>query len=197
MCRWCSSDGSSGSSLMPSTNASSGASTHDPVAAVSAPASAYSSRGKTRWGESSTVTRRPEVTRRWTSAGTTGARRSVERASWRTQTCGDRDELVGIGPLSVRRGACPKSALDHVALADDGDATLGDAEAAPQVLLVVDPDEAAVGDHDVLVDDRVAHDRALADLDVVEQDAAEHGRVVGDVAVDADDAGVDRGSGHD
>src|SRR3954451_15153077 len=49
---------------------------------------------------------------------------------------------------------------------------LADREPAPSILLVVHTDGVAVGDDDVLVEDRVAGDRASADFDVVEDDTA-------------------------
>ena len=49
---------------------------------------------------------------------------------------------------------------DHLVLGQRDDATVADREAAPPVLLDVDPDHHPVGDDHVLVQDRVADDRA-------------------------------------
>src|SRR5512143_441116 len=86
MCRWRSATGSSGSSLIPRTKASWGASVQVPSATMDAPAAAYSSMPKMRWGDSSTVTSKPASSNSGTSAGTTGARRSVPRDSDRIHT---------------------------------------------------------------------------------------------------------------
>src|SRR5215213_3420328 len=147
---------------MPRTKASAGASTQLPAAVVRAPASAYSSTSKARVAASSTVTSNPTSTSRRTSAGTTGARRSVSRASARIH------RRVGCMPgLFAGRGSA-----DPLTLADHRHAAVADGEAAAAVVVVVDPDQAAVRHHDVLVDDRVAHDCAPPDLHVVEQDRA-------------------------
>src|SRR3712207_4241412 len=145
-CRCRSASGSSGSSLIPTTTTSSGASTQLPVAASTAPASTYAAGSKARCADSSTVTRNPASTSRTTSDGTTGARRSVGRTSARIQRC-----------VPAREGS-----VNPYALADGGDSALADGQPAPAVLVVVDPHQGAVGDDDVLVGDHVAHHGAVA-----------------------------------
>src|SRR5207344_3431517 len=80
--------------------------------------------------------------------GSTGARavRVVARPAPTTER-GDR--------IDPARNASP-SADDDATLTDNGDAALADREQAV-VLCRVDPDGRAVGDHDVFVQDRVAH----------------------------------------
>src|SRR3712207_4474918 len=180
-CRCPSASGSSGSSLMPTTTTSSGASTQLPVGASTAPASTYAAGSKARCGDSSTVTRNPASTSRATSDGTTGARRSVGRTSALTQRC-----------VAAREGS-----VNPYALADRGDPALADGQSAPAVLVVVHPDQRAVADDHVLVGDDVAHHGALADPDVVEEDRALHAGGVLHVDVEPEDRGVHRGAGDD
>ena len=60
--------------------------------------------------------------------------------------------------------------FEVLGLGDDGDALLGDGQAAGEVGLAVPADLEAGGDLHVLVDDRAADPGVAADLDAVEED---------------------------
>src|SRR5690606_12719640 len=71
-------------------------------------------------------------------------------------------------------GAPGASPLDHRALADDHQPTVGDGEAAGPVLVVVYPDADARGDLDALVDDGSVDLAAATDLHPVEKHRCRH-----------------------
>jgi hypothetical protein len=87
--------------------------------------------------------------------------------------------------------------LEVLALGDDGDAFLGDGQAAGQVGGAVPADVEAWGDLDVLVDDRAANPRVPADLDAVEEDRILDQREAVDPDARREDAPVDLASGDD
>jgi hypothetical protein len=69
----------------------------------------------------------------------------------------------------IKRQYGPRLRLHDLALGDDGDAAGRDDEAARPVVLLVHPDRGALGDDDVLVQDRVLDDGVTADVAPVQQ----------------------------
>src|SRR3954447_11730380 len=101
---------------------------------------------------------------------------------------------VAAAPRSARDGR-PRSWFDHLALADDRDARVGDREPALDVPLLLVADGRAVGDDHVLVDDGPLDAAVPPDLHAVEDDAAVDLGVAVHVAVGGDDRAVDPGAG--
>src|SRR5438045_355548 len=93
--------------------------------------------------------------------------------------------------IAAGSAAVGGEALDVLGLGDDGDAVLGDDQAAGAVGVAVPADVEAGGDADLLVDDGAADPRVPADLDAVEEDRVlDQGEAV-DPHPGGEDAAVD------
>ena len=104
---------------MPTMVASAGADAQPSAAASAHPAAAYSSAGKTRCADRSTVTSAPAATSRPASAGTIGARRSSGSASCRIHSLiGPPDSgagpLCGAGPADDGKGEQHETSTDSM-----------------------------------------------------------------------------------